>query len=69
MCDGESAPVADALVNHELAEEAWGAAGRYFGGGDALVACTQSRRLQLQMHVLLKGTNAGVQLRSTQLIG
>lgn len=69
MCDGESTPVAAALVDHELAEEARGAAGRYFGGGDALVAGTQSRRLQLQMHVLLKGTNAGVQFRSTQLIG
>lgn len=69
MSDGESSPVAAALVNHELAEKTWGAAGRYFRGRNALVAGSQSRRLQLQMHVLLKGTNARVQFWSAQLIG
>lgn len=64
---GEAPSLPHALVHHQLPEEARGAAGRQFRGGGPLPR--QLRGLQLQVHVLLKGPDAGVRLRGGQLVG
>lgn len=69
--DGEAAPLPDALVDHQLSEKSWGASGRQLGRSGVAPPCSQTwdfGRLQLQVHVLLERSDAGVHLH-TQLIG
>lgn len=71
MSYGEAAPLADALVDHQLSEESRGASGRQLGRGGAALASSHTwdfGRLQLQVHVLLECSDAGVHLHA-QLIG
>lgn len=65
----EASPLPDALVDHQLAEEARGASGGQFGGRGAPLPYTWDfGRLQFQVHVLLECTDAGVHLNA-QLVG
>lgn len=67
----EAPPLSDALVDHQLAEEARGASGGQFGGRGAPFPSPHTRdfgRLQLQVHVLLECPDAGVHLNA-QLVG
>lgn len=67
----EAAPLSNALVDHQLAEEARGASGRQFGGRGAPLPSYHTwdlGRLQLQVHVLLECPDTGVHL-DAQLVG
>lgn len=67
----EAAPLSNALVDHQLAEEAWGASRRQFGGRGAPLPSYHTwdlGRLQLQVHVLLECSDTGVHLNA-QLVG
>lgn len=68
---GEAAPLSDALVDHQLSEESWGASGRQLGRSGVALPSSHTwdfGRLQLQVHVLLECSDAGVHF-DTQLIG
>lgn len=71
MSYSEASPLPDALVDHQLAEEARGASrGQLWGCGSPLASHHTGHLgwLQLQVHVLLERPNARVHLH-TQLVG
>lgn len=67
----KAAPLSDALVDHQLAEQSRGASGRQFGWRGVALPSSHTwdfGRLQLQVHVLLECSDAGVHL-DAQLVG
>lgn len=71
MSYGEASPLSDALVDHQLAEEARRASRWQFGRRGTPPSSHHTwhlRGLQLQVHVLLECPDAGVHL-NTELIG
>lgn len=67
----KAAPLSDALVDHQLAEQSRGASGRQFGRRGVALPSSHTwdfGRLQLQVHVLLECSDAGVHL-DAQLVG
>lgn len=71
VSDRKAAPLPDALVDHQLAEQSRGAPGGQFGRRGVALPSSHTwdfGRLQLQVHVLLERSDAGVHL-DAQLVG